>query len=155
LLSFNVAGHQFDLRAAAIVLREKDVLLHRLAGDSYWSLPGGRVEPGEAAQEAVIRECAEELGESVSCGELVWVVENFFDGAGGKHHEIGLYFRASLPPSSRLLALNGTFFGIEGAKRLEFAWFDRGRLGDTDVRPSFLISALGEAELRFQHVVQR
>jgi 8-oxo-dGTP diphosphatase len=36
-----------------------------------WELPGGRVEPGESDQEAVRRECAEELGIDVEPGEVI------------------------------------------------------------------------------------
>lgn len=33
--------------------------------------PGGKVEPGESEQEALVRECHEELGVRVECGERV------------------------------------------------------------------------------------
>jgi 8-oxo-dGTP diphosphatase len=36
-----------------------------------WELPGGRVEPGESDQEAVRRECMEELGIEVTPGEAI------------------------------------------------------------------------------------
>ncbi|HEX3780443.1 MAG TPA: NUDIX domain-containing protein [Pseudonocardiaceae bacterium] len=36
-----------------------------------WSLPGGRVEPGETDAQAVIREVAEETGLRVAAGRLV------------------------------------------------------------------------------------
>ncbi|MEU3273445.1 NUDIX domain-containing protein [Saccharomonospora sp. NPDC006951] len=36
-----------------------------------WELPGGRVESGESDVDAVIRECAEELGVGVVVGERV------------------------------------------------------------------------------------
>jgi 8-oxo-dGTP diphosphatase len=36
-----------------------------------WELPGGRVEPGESDQEAVRRECVEELGIDVTPGEVI------------------------------------------------------------------------------------
>ena len=36
-----------------------------------WELPGGRVEPGESDVDAVVRECAEELGVKVAVGEPV------------------------------------------------------------------------------------
>lgn len=36
-----------------------------------WELPGGRVEPGESEQDAIVRECAEELGVRVVPGGRV------------------------------------------------------------------------------------
>lgn len=40
-----------------------------------WSVPGGRIEPGESDQEAVIREVREETGLEVEVGRLVGAVE--------------------------------------------------------------------------------
>ena len=40
-------------------------------GAGRWSLPGGRVEPGESDREAVVREVAEETGLLVLAGRLV------------------------------------------------------------------------------------
>jgi ADP-ribose pyrophosphatase YjhB (NUDIX family) len=40
-----------------------------------WSVPGGRVEPGESDQEAVAREVLEETGLTVDVGPLVGTVE--------------------------------------------------------------------------------
>ncbi len=155
MLSFRVGAARFDLRAAAVALNGDAVLLHRLAGYTFWSLPGGRVEMGERAEDAIVREWREELGEPVICGDLLWVVENFFYAAGTQFHEIGLYFRANLSQTSRALTSNGTIRGIEGGNSLEFAWFDRKQLGSVDVRPSFLAAALAESPLRLRHVVQR
>jgi 8-oxo-dGTP diphosphatase len=39
-------------------------------GRGLWSLPGGRIEPGETDQQAVVREVAEETGLTVTCGPL-------------------------------------------------------------------------------------
>ena len=40
-----------------------------------WSLPGGRIEPGESNTQAVVRETREETGLQVTCGALVGSVE--------------------------------------------------------------------------------
>ncbi|HEY5360832.1 MAG TPA: NUDIX domain-containing protein [Streptosporangiaceae bacterium] len=44
-------------------------------GAGLWSLPGGRVEPGESDQEAIVREVREETSLVVSCGPLLGTVE--------------------------------------------------------------------------------
>jgi 8-oxo-dGTP pyrophosphatase MutT (NUDIX family) len=50
------------LPAAFAVVRNSSgrILLVRRADDGYWELPGGRIEVGESASAAVIREVAEE-----------------------------------------------------------------------------------------------
>jgi 8-oxo-dGTP diphosphatase len=58
----------------AIAVREGALLLIRRGhapSRGRWSLPGGRVEPGETARDALVREMAEETGLVVEVGELV------------------------------------------------------------------------------------
>jgi len=41
--------------------------------ESFWHMPGGKVEPGESYEQAASRECAEETGiRHISVGPLVW-----------------------------------------------------------------------------------
>lgn len=44
-------------------------------GKGLWSVPGGRIEPGETDEQAVIREVREETGLEVACGPLIGAVE--------------------------------------------------------------------------------
>src|SRR5690606_27284720 len=71
--SLDMTAHQIQLRAAAVMLHEGLVLLHRRKGDAFWAMPGGHIETGEDARGALVREMQEELSETVDCGELLYV----------------------------------------------------------------------------------
>jgi len=62
---------------AAIVSGGSILLIHRLAEPEAgcWGLPGGKVDPGETAAQAVRREIAEELGVEIALGALLCLVE--------------------------------------------------------------------------------
>lgn len=66
--------------ARALILREGQILLLRKDGDEYgqrFALPGGAQDPGETLQQALNRECLEEIGTEVEVVELVHVAEWF------------------------------------------------------------------------------
>ena len=71
--------------AAAVVLHEGRVLVQtRGPGRSWsghWEFPGGKLEPGEDAAAAAIRECREELGLEVRVLEPLDTVEWTYPGA--------------------------------------------------------------------------
>jgi ADP-ribose pyrophosphatase YjhB (NUDIX family) len=58
-------------------------------GAGLWSLPGGRIEPGETDEEAVVREILEETGLRVECRDLLGTVE--LPGLGGAVIEVSDY----------------------------------------------------------------
>ncbi len=153
MISFDIDDYRYNLRAAAIILDGDRVLLHKIEGDTFWCVPGGRVDAGEQAAVTVVREMQEELSELVSCGKLLWTVENFFEYRGQKQHELGLYFLTYLLPDSRLLNTAGPYMGNEGNLKLTFEWFKRADLHSLDIRPSFLANALAKPEPQLAHIV--
>ena len=58
---------------AAVRNSEGQVLLVRRADDGNWELPGGRVDVGESASQAVIREVAEEADVAIKVSGVVGV----------------------------------------------------------------------------------
>lgn len=73
---------------AAIILDDAGRVLviqrGRPPGEGLWTVPGGRLEPGERIADAVVREVREETGLDVTCGPLVEVVER----AGDAYHYV-------------------------------------------------------------------
>ncbi|HWP80047.1 MAG TPA: (deoxy)nucleoside triphosphate pyrophosphohydrolase [Candidatus Acidoferrum sp.] len=66
-----------DVVAALIWEGEKFMICQRPAHKArglLWEFAGGKVEAGETPQQALIRECREELGVAVTVGELFMMV---------------------------------------------------------------------------------
>lgn len=56
---------------AIIIVSEKILLINRIKdNETYWVIPGGRVEAGESHGEALERECVEELGVKIHANGL-------------------------------------------------------------------------------------
>lgn len=84
------------VRVAAIVVEDGRLLLvrHIKDGRSYWLLPGGGVDFGEAAGEALAREVREETGLEIRVRDLVFANDSI--PPDGHRHIVNLYFTADL-----------------------------------------------------------
>ena len=63
---------------AAIIIRDGKIFAtQRGYGEwkGWWEFPGGKIEPGECPQEALVREIREELDADIEVGELLETVE--------------------------------------------------------------------------------
>ncbi len=66
-----------EVVAAVIIADNKVFATQRGYGDykDYWEFPGGKIEPGETAQQALVREIQEELATVVDVGEFIGTSE--------------------------------------------------------------------------------
>jgi ADP-ribose pyrophosphatase YjhB (NUDIX family) len=155
-INFITPAGGFSVRTAAVILRGSEVLLCHYDGgpdNSFWFLPGGRVQLFESAALGLARELREEIDAEVTCGPLLWISENSFPAQQVPTHELVFYFSATLSEDAPLLHAQQTVAGTEPGSRLSFAWVERAGLGDIDLRPATIKDRLMRASFRFEHLV--
>lgn len=74
------------LVAAALILRDDTVLICQRRADQpmalKWEFPGGKIEPGETAEQALARELDEELGIHAEIGACVVRIRHTYRNGG-------------------------------------------------------------------------
>jgi ADP-ribose pyrophosphatase YjhB (NUDIX family) len=121
----------------AIAVRDQKLLLIRRGRPpsvGQWSLPGGRVEPGESEPDAVAREVAEETGLMVDVGPLVGEVLR--PGVGDVTYRIRDYVVEVVGGTERA-----------GDDAADVAWVEIDRLSDRDLTDGLLDALRGWAVL--------
>ncbi len=78
----NFHGHV--TQKAVVFHKDDDILLVRSDSDNPWSIPGGRVQDGEDADEALKRELREETGLAVHVGHPVHAMTDVWFTADGE-----------------------------------------------------------------------
>jgi 8-oxo-dGTP pyrophosphatase MutT (NUDIX family) len=83
---------------AAVRNATGQVLLVRRIDDGNWELPGGRIEVGETARQAVVREVAEESGVTIALTAVSGIYSDpshvLVDPDGSIHQQLALCFHA-------------------------------------------------------------
>lgn len=104
-----------------ILTRDDRVLLARRQGTGYadgqWNLPSGKVEPGEHAEAAIIREAREEIGVRLDPIRLVPVGAVHYLNPEGQTR-LGLFYAIRSDPATQ-----GDPFNAEPHKCAKIDWF--------------------------------
>nr|AHF24800.1 NUDIX hydrolase [uncultured bacterium Contig1758] len=117
-----------ELTVLCLVEDGNKVLLQNRVKDSWrgYTFPGGHVEPGEAAAQAVIREMKEETGLDIRFPYLVGIKDFPIGNGTGKGRYIVLLYKTA------------TFAGeIKSSPEGEISWVDRDDLPYLDVVEDF------------------
>lgn len=158
MISHDRPEGRFNLRAGAIIMRDGHVLIHKAHFDDFWSLPGGRIEWGEASSETIVREVAEELGVSGRLAGLGLIIENFFELNGQRCHEVAVYHRVEIDAGFPFSADEAVCHRCQdGGAVLEFKWVraSTDRLEAHRLMPQPLRMHLPNDSAQVQHVVCR
>lgn len=129
-ISFKLDNLKFNYRVCALFIDDGRILAMHDERSPYFYLPGGRVELGERAEDAVMREVREELGIDAAIVRPLWLNQAFFteDVDALRYHEICIYFLMDAGETD-LLQRGERFTLIEGKHTHTFEWLSFERLG--------------------------
>jgi 8-oxo-dGTP pyrophosphatase MutT (NUDIX family) len=78
-------------RASLVAIADRRLLLVRMHDRDYWLLPGGKLEAGESAEQALRREVVEELGVPVDATSLRKIGRVHGSGRHGDEYDQTLF----------------------------------------------------------------
>lgn len=141
-----------NIRVGAIIMKGNKFLMVGNQKDEYLYSVGGRIQFGESAEEAVVREVFEETGVRLEVDRLGFVHENFFYGDYGKKedkliYEISFFFYMKTPDDFEPVC--DSFTDDESKERL--IWVDE--KSDITYYPAFFREELRNPSSSVKHIV--
>lgn len=138
-ISYVEDSNKFNYRVCAVIISNDKILAMHDECSPYYYLPGGRVQMGETAEQAIIREVEEELNIIPDIVRPLWLNQAFFteDIDHLNYHEICIYFLMDISHTD-LLKKGGRFTLTEGRHIHDFEWLPFERLKDEYFYPLFL-----------------
>ena len=122
-ISIVLEDYKLNVRAAAVIIHNNKVLVHKNVNSDHYSLIGGRVQLGEDSATTVKREVQEEIGKDIEVTGYIATVENFFEMNGQKYHEY-LFINKAEFVSEDDKHIDYTLKNVEGKDYLQYEWLD-------------------------------
>lgn len=149
-ISFKTDEGKFNYRVCAIIIDNGKILTMHDDRSPFRYLPGGRVQMGETAEEALVREVREELAVTPEIIRPLWLNQAFFteEVLNVRFHELCVYFLTDI--SKTALLSKGEQFTLRERERVnEFKWLKFEQLKDEYFYPIFLKEAIFDLPQNF------
>ena len=138
-ISYTSGGEKFNYRVCALMISKNRILAMHDERSPYYYLPGGRVQLGETAEHAILREVEEELEIRAEILRPLWLVQSFFTEEVDRlcYHELCIYYLIDFSKTD-LLDRGQCFTLHERAHIHDFEWLPFERLEKEYFYPVFL-----------------
>ena len=152
MVMFSNGEITFMYRVGGIAVHEGRLLVEHNVRHGFSFVPGGRVEYGENAVQALSRELDEEFGGNVRVGRLVIVSDILFELDGIRYQEAGLYFLMEFDPGHYIIGREGRFEAEE--PNLVYQWLPLNELEEVELFPRFLRELVLDNPRTTKYVIQ-
>lgn len=149
--TFTTPQGKFNYRVGAIIIKDNKILMAKNATANYYYSVGGRVAFDETSQQAVVRECKEELGITLEVDKLLFIHENFFTEKF-HYHEISLYFL--MKQSDKLDNITTRSKSLDSNVEEQFDWLDIDKLKNIHLFPAFFKTELKNLPNEVKHIIE-
>ena len=141
-----------NVRVGAIILQDGKILMVSNKRNDYFYSVGGRIQFGETAEQAIVREVLEETGVEMEIDRLGFVHENYFYGdspanLGKLIYELSFYFYMKVPKD---FVLTCNSFTEDGSEEY-LTWVSPDE--KTKLFPAFFKTELNNPKTYVRHVV--
>ena len=141
-----------NIRVGAIIMKDDKVLMVKNNRDDYYYSVGGRIQFGETARDAILREVREELGIEMEIDRLGFIKEAYFYGTVGSErerliYEPAFYFYMKVPNDFEIQ--NKTFLEDGTQEYLEWVPLDTTKT----IYPEFFKAELKNPSREIKHMV--
>ncbi len=119
----------FHYLARGVIESNNHVLLVRQIGAANTFLPGGHIDTGEGAREALAREIFEEIGVAAEIDRFIGAVEHRWPENKPDQHEINLIFKVTCA------GLTAPVVPKSREDHLEFSWWPVDTIGNASLEP--------------------